>query len=253
MQRLEQMVLFPGTMMGGPQEPPKVQGIERLTLQTSEGNVEAFFLPAFGASDGPKPAVVHAHGNGEIVDQWVGELEPYRAMGIGVLLPEYRGYGRSAGTPSEAAIADDFVAFYDLLTRRDDVDPSRIVFHGRSLGGGAVCALARHRQAAALVLESTFTSVPDVARRWLVPAAFLANRFDNESVVRDFPHPVLILHGRHDRVIPYEHATSLARAAGRAKLITYECDHNDMNRGSDGYWTEIAGYLEATGVLPKTE
>src|SRR5579859_2501538 len=179
MQRLEQMILFPGTMLGAPSEPPRVQGLERLALPSSEGNVEAFYLPAFETSArGPAPAVIFAHGNGEIIDQWAAPLEPYRAMGIGVLLPEYRGYGRSEGTPSEAAITEDFVGFYDLLVRRGDVDPSRIVLHGRSLGGGAVCALARHRPAAALVLESTFTSVPDVARRWLVPGALLVSRFD---------------------------------------------------------------------------
>src|SRR5258706_14448241 len=247
MQKLEQMILFPGTMLGAPKSPPDIAGLERLVIRSSEGDVEAFFLPAFATGAGErKPAVVFAHGNGEIIDQWAGELEPYRAMGIGVLLPEYRGYGRSEGTPSEAAITQDFVAFYDLLVRRGDVAPSRIGLHGRSLGGGAVCALARHRPAAALVLESTFTSVPDVARRWLVPAGLLANRFDNESVVRDFPHPVLILHGRRDRVIPYLHATNLASAARQAKLVTYECDHNDMARASDGFWAEIEKYLKLT-------
>ena len=107
-----------------------------------------------------------------------------------------------------------------------------------------VCALARHRPAAALILESTFTSVPNVARRWLVPPGILANRFDNESVLRDFPHPVLILHGRRDRIIPHSHALGLARAARQPTLVTYECDHNDMVRASDGFWAEIEKYLK---------
>ncbi len=247
MQKLEQMILFPGTMLGAPKSPPDIAGLERLVIRSSEGDVEAFFLPAFATGAGErKPAVVFAHGNGEIIDQWADELAPYRAMGIGVLLPEYRGYGRSEGTPSEAAITQDFVEFYDALVARADVDPSRIVLHGRSLGGGVVCALARHRPAAALILESTFTSVPNVARRWLVPPGILANRFDNESVLRDFPHPVLILHGRRDRVIPHSHALGLARAARQPTLVTYECDHNDMARASDGFWAEIEKYLKLT-------
>src|SRR5439155_25517110 len=187
--------------------------------------------------------VVFAHGNGEIIDQWADELAPYRSMGVGVFLPEYRGYGRSAGTPSEAAIADDFVHFYDDLVSRSDVDGAKVVLHGRSLGGGAVCALAKHRPAAGLVLESTFTSVADVARRWLVPQGILTNRFDNVAVVAQFPHPVLVLHGRHDRVIPYAHGEVLARTARQAKLVTYDCDHNDMPRDAGSYWTEIEAYF----------
>jgi uncharacterized protein len=222
-----------------------VRGRECITLSTPQGDVEGWFLPAFGAAPGERrPVVVFAHGNGEIIDQWADELEPYRALGVGVFLPEYRGYGRSRGTPSEAAIAEDFVSFYDAVALRPDVDDARIVLHGRSLGGGAACGLAKQRPAAGLILESTFTSVAAVARRWLVPPGILTNRFDNEMVVREFPHPVLVMHGRYDKVIPYSHGEALARMAQRAKLVTYECDHNDMLRGPDGYWREIATYLK---------
>src|SRR5688572_30832441 len=119
-----------------------IAGLERLHV----GPVEGWFLPAYGVAAGrPGPAVIFAHGNAEIIDPYALELEPYRRMGVSVLLPEFRGYGRSGGEPSEEGITDDFVAFHDLLAARPDVDPSRIVFHGRSLGGGVVCALAARR------------------------------------------------------------------------------------------------------------
>ena len=249
MQRLEQLILFPGHLLGAPNQTPDVRGLERMTVRLSEGEVEAWFLPPFGAErDERRPAVVFAHGNGEIIDEWADELEPYRTLGVGVLLPEYRGYGRSAGTPSESAIARDFVEFYDALVHRPDVDRARIVLHGRSLGGGAVCALAKQRPAAGLILESTFTSVAAVARRWLVPPGILTNRFDNEALVREFPHPVLVLHGRRDKVIPYSHGEALSRAARQAKLVTYDCDHNDMLRQPDGYWREIEAYLKTVAA-----
>jgi pimeloyl-ACP methyl ester carboxylesterase len=245
-QRLEQLVLFPGHLLGGPHTPHEVHGRVIVTLHTPQGDVEGWFLPPFDARpDERRPVVVFAHGNGEIIDQWADELAPYRSLGVGVFLPEYRGYGRSAGTPSEAAIAEDFVAFYDALVQRPDVDGARIVLHGRSLGGGAVCGLAKQRPAAGLVLESTFTSVAAVARRWLVPPGILTNRFDNEPVVREFPHPVLVFHGRHDRVIPYSHGQALARIARRAKLVTYDCDHNDMLREPADYWRELESYLKS--------
>jgi pimeloyl-ACP methyl ester carboxylesterase len=235
-------------MMGAPARLPDVKGLERLAIAIPEGEVEGFYLPPFDVR-GRHPVAIFAHGNGELIDEWAEMLEPYRAMGVGLLLPEYRGYGRSAGTPAENAIVEDFCKFYDELLLRPDVDPSRIVLHGRSLGGGAVCALARRRAAAGLVLESTFTSVADVARRWLIPPSILTNRFDNESAVREFAHPILILHGRRDRVIPYSHAEALARVARQAKLVTYDCDHNDMRREPGGLWTEIRAYLESVGVL----
>jgi len=250
MQRLEQLFLFPGQWLAAPREPPRAPGLERWTIDSNEGAVEAWFLPALGVRPGERrPAVIFAHGNGELIDPWVDPLEPYRAMGLGLLLPEYRGYGRSKGTPSEKAIAEDFGRFYDQLVGRPDVDAAKVVLHGRSLGGGAVCALAKIRPASGLVLESTFTSVAAVARRWLVPAAVLTNRFDNETVVRGFPHAVLVLHGRHDGVIPHAHATALAHVARQAKLVTYDCDHNDMPRAVDSYWSEIATYLRTVGVL----
>lgn len=250
MQQLERLLLFPGHLLGVPAEPPDVPGLERMTIESNEGLVEAWYLPPLGKpASGRRPAVVFAHGNGEIIDQWAYELAPYRALGIGVLMPEYRGYGRSSGTPSESGIAEDFTRFYDALVLRPDVDGSRIVMHGRSLGGGVVCALAKRRPAAGLVLESTFTSIAAVARRWFVPASILTNRFDNEAVVRAFARPVLILHGRRDRVIPYSHAEALAASARQSRLVTYDCDHNDMVRHADGFWHEVEEYLTSLGVL----
>jgi fermentation-respiration switch protein FrsA (DUF1100 family) len=249
MQRIERLVLFPGQLLAPPSGVPRVAGLERVPIETDEGKVEAWFLPAPSASGAARPAVVFAHGNGELIDEWAEPLEAYRRLGVSVLLPEYRGFGRSAGTPSEAAIASDFVRFYDELVKRSDVDAERIVFHGRSLGGGAVCALARTRAPAGLVLESTFTSVANVARGWGIPQFLVTNHFDSESVVRAFPHPILILHGRRDRVIPYAHAEALVRTAQRARLVSFDCDHNDMRRPSDGYWSEIEAYLRSVGVL----
>ncbi len=250
-QRLEQLFLFPGQWLAAPPGPPNVEGLERWTVDSSEGAIEAWFLPPFERRLGEvAPAVIFAHGNGELIDQWVGTLDPYRKMGLGLLLPEYRGYGRSKGTPSESAIADDFARFFDRLADRRDVDAAKIVLHGRSLGGGAVCALAKRRAAAGIVLESTFTSVAAVARRWLVPAAVISNRFDNESLVREFPHPILVLHGRRDGVIPHAHGVALAGLAKQAKLVSYDCDHNDIVRSAQGYWSEIAAYLVTLGILP---
>jgi fermentation-respiration switch protein FrsA (DUF1100 family) len=249
--RLEEWLLFPKHFLAAPPRPrDDVPGLESIPLQSSEGRVEAWFLPAIRKTDvARRPVVIFAHGNGELIDDWPHLLAPYRWMGVSVVLPEYRGYGHSAGLPGETVIRDDFVAVYDHVIGRADVDASKIILHGRSLGGGVVCALGRVRPASGLILESTFTSVTDVARRWLIPKAVLSHPFDNESVVRDFARPILIFHGERDRVIPYSHARRLERVARSARLVTYNCDHNDLPRTQDGFWAEVEAYLREIGAL----
>jgi len=245
--------LFPRHLLrANPNAGVGVRGVEKLFIDVPEGKVEAWFLPADGLETGrPAPLVIFAHGNGELIEHWPQALDPYRRMGLHVLLPEYRGYGRSAGLPSESAIVEDYVRFYDLVSARPDVDPRRIVLHGRSLGGGVVCAVARTRRPAALILESTFTSVPDVARQWLVPKALIADRFDSASVLASLDVPVLIFHGTCDRVVPFEHGVKLSGLARRARLVRYECDHNDLPRRLDGYWAEIRRFLQEEAIEPK--
>lgn len=244
-------VIFPRYLLRPrPHAADRVRGLETITLATREGNVPAWLLPAGGASpEKPAPLVVFAHGNGELIEDWTDALDPYRRLGAHVLLPEYRGYGLAAGNPSESAIVDDFVRFYDLATQRPEIDARRVVFHGRSLGGGVVCALARQRVPAAMVLESTFTSIVDVARLWHVPAALIEDRFDSAGVLPSLDVPLLVFHGKRDRVVPYEHGANIARISRRARLVTYDCDHNDLPRQGDGYWRDIARFLGEAGIL----
>src|SRR5262249_34014570 len=147
---LQRMLLFPRHLIG--QRPPfdiALLGGESLWLQGGEGAIEVWFLPGRGVSAAaPGPAVVFAHGNAELIDDWPEFLDPYRALGVSIVLPEYRGYGRSPGSPSEQRIIQDFVQAFDVIAARRDVDAQRIVLHGRSIGGGIVCGLARLRRPA---------------------------------------------------------------------------------------------------------
>jgi fermentation-respiration switch protein FrsA (DUF1100 family) len=248
---LSRAMLFPRyAVRASPDAGAGVEGLERLWVTSDEGRVEGWLLPGRGVSaEQPGPAVIFAHGNAELIEHWPDEMARYRELGISVLLPEYRGYGRSAGSPSEAAITEDFVAFHELLVARPEVDDSRIVFHGRSLGGGAVCALARHKRPAAFILQSTFTSVADIARGWFVPRALVADPFDSREVLgtlRDTP--VLIVHGERDSLIPVSHAHELARAAAGSRLVLYDCDHNDCPPRWSDFWREVEAFLDGAGL-----
>jgi hypothetical protein len=250
---VQRQVLFPRYMIPEPGATDTARmGIEVLWLETSFGKVEAWFLPpAAGTVATPAPAVVFAHGNGELIDFWPQMLSRFSGMGLGLLLVEYPGYGRSAGSPSQAAIAEAFSLAYDRLLSRPDVDPARVVFFGRSLGGGAVCELALTKPAAALILMSCFTSVRSFAVRYLAPPFLIRDPMDNLAAVRRFEGPVLVIHGRHDEVIPFGHGRALAGAARSGKLIAYEAGHNDCPPDWDIFWSDLERFLSDANVLPR--
>ena len=214
-----------------PQAANLVEGLEEVWIESDQGPVEGWLIPGGATAEAPGPAVVFAHGNAELIDYWPIEMAPYRKLGVTVLLAEFRGYGRSAGSPSQERITSDLVAFHDILAARPDVDPERIVFHGRSMGGGAVCALAVERRPAALILQSTYTSLPNMARRFFVPGFLILDRFDNEATLRSYDGPVLIVHGQQDTLIPFSEAEALRSAsAGPSELVPLTGGHNDCSQ-----------------------
>jgi hypothetical protein len=247
----QRQIIFPRSQIGyAPVALPDNLPIEKIWLTIPGASVETWFIPPPGSpANGPRPALIFAHGNAERIDLCTGELMPFTALGIGVLLVEYPGYGQSSGTPSQKSITAAFLAAYDMLTARRDVDPSKIVFYGRSLGGGAVCALAAERPAAALILASTFTGIRAMASRYLVPGFMVRDPFDNLMVVRNFGGPVLIIHGRRDDIIPFHHGATLQKAARRATLLAYDCGHNDCPPDAERFWRDIATFLRAAGII----
>jgi fermentation-respiration switch protein FrsA (DUF1100 family) len=250
---MQRQMLFPRDLIGPPPEArPAFPGLEPVWLDLPGGRTESWYLrPPRGQNAGPGPAVIFAHGNGELIDYWPETLAPLTRMGLGVLLVEYPGYGRSEGNPSQENVTRAFVAAYDWLAARNDVDEDRIVLFGRSLGGGAVCQLADRRPSAAMILTSTFTSARWFTRRYLVPGFLMRDPFDNLSVIREYPNPVLIAHGRRDGVVPYHHAKILAEAAPNATLLTYDAGHNDLPPNWPDFWREVAAFFRKAGILPR--
>ncbi|MFO0696693.1 MAG: alpha/beta hydrolase [Polyangiales bacterium] len=225
-----------------------VPGLVVLERETTEGRTEAWLLPRT-RGESPGPALIFAHGNGELVEDWALPMGPIRDLGLHVLLLEYRGYGRSTGEPSEASVREDFVAFHDQLVARPDVDPSRIVFVGRSLGGGAIATLARERKPRALVLLSTFTSAADRARELFpIPRFLVPDPFEVRDVVRTLGVPTWILHGRSDEVISVRHGEALAEACG-GRLSLYDAGHDDCPPDWAVFVEELRRFLEGAGVL----
>jgi pimeloyl-ACP methyl ester carboxylesterase len=174
------------------------------------------------------PMLVHFHGNGEVVSDWVSVLpRSLSKQGIGCLLGEYRGYGGSSGKPELTPLLDDALAIVDAT----GVPPERIVLYGRSVGSIYALHAAAHRRVAGLIIESGIANVGDglgvrpdeVESTQAEIDAAVAQHFDHRAKIRDFGGRVLIFHTAPDHLVPVTDAYQLAEWAGEmATLRVFE-------------------------------
>jgi uncharacterized protein len=163
-------------------------------------------------------------------------------------LVEFPGYGRSEGAPSQDSITGAALAAYDWAKTQPTIDSRRIVAQGRSLGGAAAAILAANRATAALVLESTFTSIRSFAHQFRVPEFMVRDPFDSLSLVAAYSGPLLVLHGERDELTQPHHARAIAAAASPgAELHFLPCGHNDCVRP----WGTIRAFLMKSAVLAR--
>ncbi len=239
-------MIFP-VRFAGPSLPEPPAGVDLLSVETEKGErVEAWFIPGAGRSDdSPGPAVIFFHGNAELIDGNAARMRPYMDAGISVLLVEYRGYGRSAGRPSQTGIVADSVRFRELLIARPEVDTSKLIYHGRSLGGGIAVQLAARHEPAALVLESTFTSIPAMVKRFPLAGLVVRHPFRSDRVMPALACPVLLLHGEQDTLIPKSHSERLEALASDARLVLLEGGHNDFPRDEQAFWDTVIPFVQS--------
>jgi len=240
-------LLFPADLAPDPLPLLYDATTEEISFELEDGgSVVAWFIPAIDLKQGDSaPVVVFFHGNAEIIDYQSTAVEGYRRLGCSVLLPEYRGYGRCGGKPSEKGIVVDAVQFYDELVKRPDVDASRVFFHGRSLGGGPATQLAARRKPSALILESTFSSAASMASEYWAPWFLVSNPFRTDRVLEGLDVPILIFHGSRDDIIPVSHGRELRDIARQGTYVEYDCRHNDFpgRDNEETYWKDIERFL----------
>jgi len=238
----QRSMLFPAPPVSS--APPRPHFAQQIWLPTSFGRVEAWFLPPLTQSE-PSALLLFAHGNGELIDYWPEEFDRPRQAGMAVLLVEYPGYGRSDGSPAEDSITEGVLAAYDWAHQHPQIDKSRIIPYGRSLGGGAAAIVATQRTVPALILESAFSSVAEFASGFGAPRFLVRDRFDSVAALKVFKGSILILHGDRDDIVPPHHARALAAAAPRATLKFMPCGHNDCPRP----WADVRAFLDQHGLL----
>ncbi|MBX2851775.1 MAG: alpha/beta hydrolase [Phycisphaeraceae bacterium] len=247
-------LIFPASMAGLPSKTLPTVDTEVIELTTDEGTTAAWLVPhPDWRISGPAPLAVFFHGNAELIGRQHGIIDLYHGLGIHVLMVEYRGYGHSDGTPSEAHIVADSLAVLEEVLGRDGVDVSRLVLHGRSVGGGIAAQVALQTDPAALIVESTFRSVSSMALRYGAPPFIVTSPLKSEDAFEEIDTPILIMHGRHDTIVPVGHASKLEAAADDARVLLFDAGHNDLPNGDEitVYRGEIEEHLKRAGVLTR--
>lgn len=188
------------------------------------------------SADNAKRTILMCHGNGENVADVAPEAEYWRdRFGAAVLVFDYRGYGKSDGSPCEAGVLADAEAAQTWLADRRRIPKESIVLYGRSLGGGVAVHLAATQGAAALILDRTFSSLVDVAAhhfRWLPVRWLMRNRYPSIDRIAKYHGPLLQLHGEADGIVPWQLAKRLFDASStgcspRIFVLIPGLQHND--------------------------
>jgi len=194
----------------------------------------------------PRAVVLYLHGNGGNVTNCAAAMKGFHQAGATVLAFDYRGYGLSEGTPSETGVLADARAARRWLAKQAGVQEKDIVLAGFSLGGGIAVDLAAKEGARGLILENTFTSLPDVAESHypLLPVHWvMSTRLDSEAKIARYHGPLLQTHGDADDVVPFDLGKRLFQAANEPKTFVAirGGDHNNLWAGSP----TTASYREA--------
>jgi uncharacterized protein len=222
---------------------------EDVYVTTSDGvRINGWYVPAAGST----VTLLWFHGNAGNLSDRVHQLRQlHDQLRVDVFMIDYREYGRSEGTVSEAGTYLDAEAALASLRGRPDSSAHRIVYYGQSLGSAVAVELARRTPPDGLVLESPFLSVQEMAKvamPWLPIGGLISTRYDSLSKIGAIHAPLLILHGDRDEVVPYAHGRRLFAAANGPKRFytIVGAHHNDTYIvGGNGYFTALREFLSS--------
>jgi hypothetical protein len=234
-------------------ETPAEAGLDYrdLSLETDDGErLHGWWIEARSERLGH---LLLCHGNAGNVGDRVLHASLLTAAGFDVMLFDYRGYGRSSGRPSEQGTYRDARAALASLLRQPEVDASRILYLGESLGGAVALELAQEHRPAGLVLLSAFTSVRAMGRAHypFIPAALVPDAYPSMRRIRDLRAPLLVLHGERDEIAPLSHGRALFEAAPHPKRMKVfpGVGHNDlMPLAGAAVAEEIASWARGVGL-----
>lgn len=222
---------------------------EAVNIPTEDGEtLYAWWVPAQDAHG----TILFFHGNAGNISHRIDYLRMFHRLGYAMLIFDYRGYGKSTGSPSEEGTYRDATAAWRWLTQTRGIGPGEIVYVGESLGGAVASWLAVQHAPRALVLLSTFTSAPDLGAQVypFIPVR-LISRFSYDSLARigQIKVPVLVAHSRDDDIVPFAHGRRIFEAAGEPKqFLEMRGGHNDCFIFMREEWVKVlAAFLDQHG------
>ncbi len=190
-----------------------------VSFTASDGvSLSGWFIPA-GKS---RATILFCHGNGGNISHRLESIEIFNRLGYSVFIFDYRGYGRSEGVPGEEGTYLDAEAAWNFLVDTKQTAPGNIILFGRSLGGVIAARLGGAHQAKACILESTFTSIPDMAAALygFLPIKLLCRfSYDALAAVPRITCPLLVIHSPDDEIVPISHGRKLFQAAAEPKMF----------------------------------
>jgi fermentation-respiration switch protein FrsA (DUF1100 family) len=210
-----------------------LDNVEAVTFDTADGlRLRGWFFSTGG--DTPRPTILVFNGNAGNRSYRAPLATGLRDQGFQVLLFDYRGFSGNPGTPTERGLALDARAARDFLIRRSDVDRTRLIYFGESLGSAVAAELAAEHPPAALILRSPFTSMADIGQYhywWLPVRALIRDRYASHDLIGQVRSPLLVILGEDDSIVPAEYSRRLFEAAKEPKalLAIPDADHNDYD------------------------
>jgi hypothetical protein len=227
---------------------PRAAGLEfeEVWLDVEPGvRLHGWFVPRAQ----PKGVALVLHGNAGSIASRIDWLRMFHELGYAAFVIDYRGYGRSTGSPTEQGTYADAQAAWDYLVRTRGWQPGNIVVLGESLGGAIAASLVARTAPRALILQSAFTSVPDVAAVVypIFPVRWISRfKYPTRAYLREISAPVFVAHSRGDEIIPFSHGQALYEQAREPKrFLELSGGHNDGFIFVRREWIEaLAAFLE---------
>jgi len=205
--------------------------------------LSGWFIPAERA----RGTILFCHGNAGNISHRLDSIAIFHRLGMHTFIFDYRGYGRSDGRPGEEGTYRDALAAWRFLVEKRHIPPEEIVIFGRSLGGAVAAWLAGRQTPGALILESTFTSIEDIASNLYpyLPVRHITRfGYHTTRTIATVRCPVLIAHSRDDDIIPFAHGEKIFQTAGEPKVfLEMAGSHNE------GFMMTGAAYVEGLNAF----
>lgn len=217
--------------------------------------VDGVMLHGWFIGEQSSRVVLFFHGNAGNISHRLDSIRQFRDLGLSVFIIDYRGYGQSEGRTTERGLYRDADAAWRYLTEDRGIAAANIIVFGRSLGASVASRLAGKQKPLALIVESSFTSVPDIAQDlypWL-PARWLSRlRHATRDYIQDVHSPVLVIHSRDDEIIPFHHGEAIFASANEPRtLLQIRGTHNDgFIRDERTYMQGLRMFLTRVSAAP---